>query len=231
MVGTDSISLCIPPVWNTAGSGAAILISAPSESIAGPVGVLQVLEELPDSEPQAVAVICHPHPLHGGNLNNKIVHQLARTFNDMGAVSVRFNFRGVGGSEGGYDEGRGELQDLLAVVAWVAQRWHGLPLWLGGFSFGGFIAVQAAAELNPHRLVTVAPAVNYFPDQSVALAHTDWLLIQGDADDIVPWSTVQAWVQQLTTPPALTLISGTGHFFHGRLNELKQAVVDHYPVV
>ena len=228
MAGTDSISPCIPPAWNAVGSDAAILISVPPESIPGPVGALQVLEELPDSEPQAVAVICHPHPLHGGSLNNKIVHQLARTFNDMGAVSVRFNFRGVGDSEGGYDEGRGELQDLLAVVAWAAQRWPGLPLWLGGFSFGGFIAVQAATELNPRRLVTVAPAVNYFPDQPVALAQTDWLLIQGDADDIVPWSTVQAWVQQLAMPPVLTLISGTGHFFHGRLNDLKKAIVEHF---
>ena len=189
-------------MWNTAGSNAAILISVPPDSISGPVGVLQVLEELPDGKPQAVAVICHPHPLHGGSLSNKIVHQLARTFNGMGTVSVRFNFRGVGGSEGDYDEGRGELQDLLAVVAWATQRWPGLPLWLGGFSFGGFIAVQAATELNPQRLVTVAPAVDYFPDQPVALVHTDWLLIQGDADDIVPWSTVQAWVQQLAMPPA-----------------------------
>ncbi len=189
-----------------------------------------MLEELPDSDPQAIAVICHPHPLHGGSLNNKIVHQLARTFGALGAVCVRFNFRGVGASEGDYDEGRGELQDLLAVAAWAAQRWPGLPLWLAGFSFGGFIAVQAAAELNPQRLVTVAPAVNYFPDHLAVLAHTDWLLIQGDADDVVPLPLVQAWVQQLATPPALILINGAGHFFHGRLNELKQAVMDHYPV-
>ncbi|VAW75543.1 Hydrolase PA4440, alpha/beta fold family [hydrothermal vent metagenome] len=216
-------------MWSTASSAAAILISALPESIAGPAGTLQVLTELPDGEPQAVAVICHPHPLHGGSLNNKIVHQLARTFRGMGAVSVRFNFRGVGDSKGNYDQGYGELQDLLAVVAWATQHWPGLPLWLGGFSFGGFIAVQAATELNPQRLVTVAPAVNYFPDQPVTLASTDWLLIQGDADDIVPWSAVQAWVLRLSTPPALTLISGASHFFHGRLNELRQAAIDHYP--
>lgn len=200
-----------------------------TETIPGPVGVLQILVEQPKAEPRALAVICHPHPLHGGSLSNKIVHQLARTFTGMGAVSVRFNFRGVGDSEGKYDEGRGELDDLFAVVTWAAQRWPDLPLWLGGFSFGGFIAIQAATELNPRRLVAVAPAVNYFPGQTVDPLDTDWLVIQGDGDDVVPLSKVQAWGRQLTVPPVLTIISGAGHFFHGRLNELKQAIHDHYP--
>lgn len=200
-----------------------------TEIIPGPAGALQVLVEQPDAEPRAMAVICHPHPLHGGSLTNKIVHQLARTFADMGAVSVRFNFRGVGESAGEYDEGCGELDDLFAVVSWATQRWPELPLWLGGFSFGGFIAIQAAAKLDPRRLVTVSPAVNYFPDQTVDLPDTDWLLIQGDGDDVVPLSKVQAWERQLSAPPVLTIISGAGHFFHGRLNELKQAMLDHYP--
>lgn len=200
-----------------------------TETIPGPVGALQVLMEQPEAEPRALAVICHPHPLHGGSLSNKIVHQMARTFVGMGATSVRFNFRGVGDSGGEFDEGRGELDDLFAVVAWAAQRWPGLPLWLGGFSFGGFIAILAAAELNPQRLVAVAPAVNYFPDQAVDLPDTDWLLVQGDGDDVVPLSKVQAWEQQLTAPPVLKVISGAGHFFHGRLNELKQAILEHYP--
>ena len=199
-----------------------------TETIPGPVGALQVLVEQPDAEPLALAVICHPHPLHGGSLSNKIVHQLARTFAGMGAISVRFNFRGVGDSGGEYDEGRGELDDLFTVVAWASQRWPGLPLWLGGFSFGGFIAIQAAAELGPGRLVVVAPAVNYFPGQDVDLPDTDWLLIHSDGDDVVPLSKVQAWEQRLNTPPVLTIISGAGHFFHGRLNELKQAILDHY---
>ena len=200
-----------------------------TETIPGPAGGLQVLVEHSDAEPRALAVICHPHPLHGGSLNNKIVHQLARTFSGVGAVSVRFNFRGVGESEGSYDEGRGELEDLFAVVAWADQRWPGLPLWLAGFSFGGFIATQAAARLRPPRLVAVAPAVNYLPGEAVELPDTDWLVIQGDADDIVPLSTVRAWSQQLASPPTLTVISGAGHFFHARLNELKQAIHDHYP--
>lgn len=199
-----------------------------SDSVAGPAGQLQVLVEHPDSEPRALAVICHPHPLHGGSLNNKIVHQLSRTFTGMGAVSVRFNFRGVGDSEGVYDEGRGELQDLFAVVAAFREEQGDLPLWLAGFSFGGVIAVQAAGNLQPARLITVAPAVNYFPDQAIDLPKTDWLLLQGDADDIVPAASVRSWIAGLPVPPTLSLFAGAGHFFHGRLNELRQTIESHY---
>lgn len=201
------------------------------DSITGPAGSIEILTELPDTPPRAVAVICHPHPLHGGTLKNKIVHQLARTFNEMGAVSVRFNFRGVGASSGDYDDGVGELQDLLAVIAWSAAQWPDLPLWLGGFSFGGLIAVQAAASLHPARLVTVAPAVNYLHAGSVDTAGVDWLLIQGDADDVVPAAQVQAWVAGLAHPPVLTLLAGAGHFFHGRLNDLKSAVLENFESV
>jgi len=183
---------------------------------------------MPAGTAAAVAVICHPHPLHGGNLNNKVVHQLAKTFTGLGAVCIRFNFRGVGESEGDYDEGRGELQDLLAVVAWAQARWPELPFWLGGFSFGGFIALKAAQQLTLQRLVTVAPAINYFPDSSFDLCGVSWLLIQGDADDIVPATLVSGWVAGLDNKPQLVLLEGAGHFFHGRLNELKQTIVDSF---
>lgn len=200
-----------------------------TRSIAGPAGALQILEEIPAGTPAAVALICHPHPLHGGSLSNKVVHQLAKTFAGLGAVCIRFNFRGVGESEGEYDEGRGELQDLLAVVAWAQVRWPELPLWLGGFSFGGFIALQGAQQLAPQRLVTVAPAINYFPDDSsFDLPGVSWLLIQGDADDIVPAALVTGWTARLDFQPQLALLEGAGHFFHGRLNELKQSIVDSF---
>ncbi|GMQ89438.1 MAG: Dot/Icm type IV secretion system effector CoxH3 [Gammaproteobacteria bacterium] len=199
-----------------------------TQSIAGSAGALQVVEDMPAGTPAAVAVICHPHPQHGGNLNNKVVHQLAKTFTALDAVCIRFNFRGVGESEGEYDEGRGELQDLLAVVAWAQGRWPELPLWLGGFSFGGFIALQGAQQLAPQRLVTVAPAVNYFPDSSLNLCGISWLLIQGDADDIVPAKLVEGWLAGQEVQPQLVLLEGAGHFFHGRLNDLKQAIVDSF---
>jgi alpha/beta superfamily hydrolase len=196
------------------------------QSIAGPAGALQVLVETTVAEPDAVALICHPHPLHGGTLTNKVVHQLAKTFNDMGAVSVRFNFRGVGGSEGEYDEGRGEVDDLLAIARWAEERWPGLPLWLAGFSFGGSIALNGAQRLAPRRLVTVAPAVNYFPAESLHLPELDWLLIQGETDDIVPPAQVKHWLDSLNFQPQFALIEGAGHFFHGRLRALRQAIID-----
>jgi alpha/beta superfamily hydrolase len=190
----------------------------------GPAGQIQVRVMEPASESRALAIICHPHPLHGGTLDNKIVHQLAKSFVDLGAVSVRFNFRGVGQSDGEYDEGRGEKADLLAVVEWVRQHWPGLPLWLAGFSFGGFIALDAAQSLQPDWLVTVAPAVNYFPDQPASLSGINWLLIYGDADDIVPWSGVEAWLGRQALAPETVCVEGAGHFFHGRLNELRDIV-------
>ncbi len=197
--------------------------------IDGPAGRLQIQVSEPEGAPRALAVICHPHPLHGGTLNNKIVHQLAKTFTESGAVSVRFNFRGVGASEGRYDEGRGERDDLLAVTAWARGRWPGLPLWLAGFSFGGFIAMDAVHDLQPQWLVTVAPAVNYFPGQGVSLASVDWLLIQGDADDIVPLSAVEDWLAQHDLHPRLVRVEGAGHFFHGQLNTLRDIVKRHAP--
>jgi len=205
--GTGWILPCIHPAWNAGGDAdqgvvrkscfSAQFSHMKYQSIAGPVGALQVLEERTVSAPVAVAVICHPHPLHGGTLTNKVVHQLAKTFHEMGAVSVRFNFRGVGESEGEYDEGRGELEDLLAVARWAEERWQGLPLWLAGFSFGGFIALKGAQRLEPRRLVTVAPAVNYFPAEPLHLPGLDWLLIQGETDDIVPVVQVKKWLASL----------------------------------
>lgn len=197
-------------------------------SIAGPAGALQIVEDMPVGKPAALAVICHPHPLHGGSLNNKVVHQLAKTFTGLGAVSIRFNFRGVGDSAGDYDEGRGELLDLLAVVSWAQARWPDMPLWLAGFSFGGFVALQGAQQLNPQRLVTVAPAVNHFPAGSPDLSDVCWILIQGDSDNIVPAALVTGWAAGLQSQPQLVLLKGADHFFHGRLNELRQTIVESF---
>ena len=196
------------------------------QSVSGPAGALQVLEERAIADPSAIAVICHPHPLYGGALTNKVVHQLAKTFGEMGAVSVRFNFRGVGESEGEYDEGRGEVDDLVAIAGWAERRWRRRPLWLAGFSFGGLVALRAAQRLAPHRLVTVAPAVTHYPAESLHLPAIDWLLIQGDKDDIVPAAQVKMWFESLQTRPRFVLVEGAGHFFHGRLNELRRLIIE-----
>jgi len=198
--------------------------------IAGPAGVLQLVRELPAGPPRAVAVICHPHPLHGGTLNNKVVHQLALSFRELGAVSVRFNFRGVGESQGDFDEGRGEQQDLSAVAGWARDRWPDLPLWLGGFSFGAMVAIRAAESLSPQRLVSVAPAVNHFAAGPFEVPATDWLVIHGDADEVVPVADVRALAETSPQSPHLVVLNGAGHFFHGRLNDLKRSILDYFPV-
>lgn len=192
--------------------------------IPGPCGLLEAIVEAP-AKPIAIAVVCHPHPLHGGTMTNKVAHALARSCNECEMVSVRFNYRGVGQSAGSYDEGVGETQDALAVVRWAQNRWPGLPLFMAGFSFGGGIAFRTAVQTSCVGLVTVAPAIarDAPPKQ---LPSCPWLLIQGDADDVVPAATVTDWVQALTVKPEMNMLEGAGHFFHGRLIDLRQVVRD-----
>jgi len=194
--------------------------------IAGPAGALQLVEQHPGAEVAAVAVVCHPHPLHRGSLRNKVVHQLARSFVELGAVAIRFNFRGVGASDGSFAHGTGELEDLGAVVGWARARWPGRPLWLAGFSFGAAVALKGAERHAPDWLVTVAPAINYLPADTLLPAGVPWLLIQGGDDEVVPAEGVLSWVAGLSTRPRLALLESAGHFFHGRLNDLRQILVD-----
>ncbi len=193
-------------------------------TIAGPAGALEALLE----EPAAVkgcAVICHPHPLQGGTMHNKVVHTLARAFQKLGFAALRFNYRGVGASVGSYADGVGETDDALAVTAWAAARYAQLPLVLAGFSFGGAVAFNAAAILTPALLITVAPAV----DRVVAVAgvrpRCPWLIVQGSADEIVAAGRVQDWAAGFVPAPEMALLPGVGHFFHGALNELSDAAV------
>lgn len=202
--------------------------AAEPASIAGPAGNLEALvETLPGAGAQAVGVICHPHPLHGGTMTNKVVHMLARAFNELGAVAVRFNFRGVGRSEGAYDEGRGETEDALAVLDWAALRWPARELWLAGFSFGGAVAIRAAVQRDVKRLVTVAPAIRRVAvDVSTAAPTCPWLVVQGDQDDLVDARDTAQWIERLPARPQLALLAGADHFFHGRLNDLRREVLD-----
>jgi hypothetical protein len=192
---------------------------------AGPAGAIECAVDEPASAPQGlrgVAVICHPHPQHGGTLDNKVAQTLARAFVQLGYRAVRFNFRGVGGSAGTWDHGRGEVDDALAVIA--AQRDPALPLALGGFSFGGYVASQAAARLADsapaERLVLVGPAVQNFAMPPVS---KNTLVIHGETDDVVPLSAVLDWARPQILP--VTVVPGTGHFFHGQLALLKSLVL------
>jgi alpha/beta superfamily hydrolase len=201
--------------------------------IAGAAGDIELIVDLPAAAPRAVAVCCHPHPLFGGTLTNKVIHTVARSFTTQGAVAVRFNFRGVGASQGAHDDGIGETDDLVTVAEWARSRWPDLPLWLGGFSFGSYVALRGAARLAPALLVTVAPPVGRWDFSSIAAPTCPWLVVQGSEDELVPAAGVVAWAQALQPAVRIAMLDGATHFFHGRLHELQDAasafVVDAAP--
>ena len=200
----------------------------------GPVGAIEALEDLPTlaegAAPRGVAVIAHPHPLFGGTMDNKVVQTLARAFVQCGWRALRFNFRGVGATEGTYDEGRGELQDLLAVVAHGSQDNATLPLALAGFSFGAFVTSHAVAALGPQRMpeqvVLVGTAASRFSVAPIAPdLHARTLVLHGEQDDTVPLAAVMDWARPQSLP--VTVIPGVAHFFHGQLPLLRSVVVRH----
>ena len=193
-------------------------------SFPGSAGNIEGLLDDPDATPTAIAVVCHPHPLQGGAMQNKVAYTLARACNDMGARCLRFNFRGVGKSAGSFDNGVGETDDALAAIDWLTAQHPGLPLWLGGFSFGAYVALLAQSQRPVARLVTVAPAVERFDTDAIVLPSCPWLLVQGDADEVVSPQAVLGWARGLPKPPRILELAGAGHFFHGRLTELREAV-------
>ncbi len=197
-------------------------------TLTGPAGQIEAKLEFPDdaaATPAAFGVACHPHSLYGGAMDNKVTHTLARAMNECGAPCFRFNFRGVGASAGAFDNGRGEADDLAAVVAEGRRRFPGAALWLGGFSFGAFVALRGAQTLDPVKLAAVAPPVSRFELGSVAHPDCEWLLAQGDADDVVDPQAVLSWAAEQPRKPTLHVLAGAGHFFHGRLHELKPLLI------
>jgi alpha/beta superfamily hydrolase len=196
-----------------------------SLTLAGPAGALEALTLCPArGDSVATAIILHPHPLHGGTMQNKVVHTLARAFGELGVASVRFNFRGVGGSAGVFAHGAGETEDTLAVIAWLRQQRPDTPVWLAGFSFGAYVALRAAASVQVSGLITVAPAVHLYDFSAFALPRCPWLLIQGEADEVVPVEMVRGWLTGIAAPPQTLFLPGVGHFFHGHLAEIKSAL-------
>ena len=203
-------------------------------TLAGPAGDIEAMIEDPTAPgaapPTAFAVVCHPHPLHAGTMHNKVASTLARSCNELGLPAIRFNCRGVGKSAGTFDEGRGETDDALAAVAMGRQRWPDAALWLAGFSFGGYVALRASRQgdgARAARLITVAPAFTRYYDSpaAVPMPGCPWLIVQGDADEVVEPGTVIDWAAQLSPPPRLVVLAGVGHYFHGRLNELRETVI------
>jgi alpha/beta superfamily hydrolase len=197
------------------------------QSIAGPAGALECAIDTPAEGARGTAVVCHPHPQHGGTMDNKVAQTLARALVQLGYRAVRFNVRGVGASQGAWDEGRGEVDDALAVVQ--AFREPGQPLVLAGFSFGGYVAAAASRRLTDDakaaQLVLIAPAVVNFP---VGTVPADTLVFHGEADDVVPLPAALDWARPQTLP--ITVLPGVGHFFHGQLSLLKQLIVRSWPL-
>ena len=185
----------------------------------GSAGGLETVVNDPGADRCGIALIAHPHPLYGGTLDNKVVQTLAKTFFGLGCVTVRMNFRGVGASDGVFDEGIGETQDWLAVGRYAREQFGELPLTLAGFSFGAFVQSRVALHLLPHRLVLIAPAVGRFPVESVP---RDTLVVHGEEDDVVPLKDVLDWARPQSLP--IVVLPGAGHFFHGKLIELARIV-------
>lgn len=191
--------------------------------IDGPAGELEILVTRAEN-PAAVAVICHPHPLHGGTMHNKVVSTLMRAARDRGASTVRFNFRGVGKSAGAHAGGVGEIDDCRAVIDWAGSEFPGLPLWLMGFSFGGYVAAASAAALPdwPQALVLVAPSVERQPFADLMPLPGPATVLMGEADEVV---APEAVFGLLDGQPGINMVRfpDTSHFFHGKLVELKAA--------
>ncbi len=200
---------------------------AQPQLIPGPEGHLEAILEWPgDSEPLGAALVCHPHPLYGGTMNNKVAHTLARSFVRMGYVALRFNFRGVGNSDGAYDEGEGECDDALAAWRWLQEQGISGPQWLCGFSFGAAIAIRAALKAEPDGLISVAPAVARFATGLSDQPRCPWLVVQGDEDELVEVDETIEWLDGLEPGPELHVVEGGEHFFHGRLNDLREVVTE-----
>lgn len=195
------------------------------ELISGPVGSIEVAIDAPAGEPRGLAVVCHPHPLFGGTLDNKVTQTLARALVALGFISVRPNFRGVGNTAGTHDEGRGEVDDIVTVVDLFRQRYQPKELVLAGFSFGSFVQTHvaqrlAAAGAPAQRLVLVGTATSRWQVMPVP---EDSLVIHGELDDTVPLSSVLDWARPQNLP--VTVIPGADHFFHGRLPIIKRLVI------
>ncbi len=199
----------------------------------GPAGTIQAVLE-GHAAPTFIAVIGHPHPLFGGTMENKVVTTLARAVRDAGGVAVRFNFRGVGDSQGVYSEGVGETEDLLAVISALRKQFPGLSLWLAGFSFGSYVAARAAAALAANgesaaHLMLVAPPVHHYDFEAITDSGCAVTVVQGEEDEVVPAEQVYNWVAHTPLVPDLIRFPGCGHFFHGQLTTLRELAATRFP--
>lgn len=194
--------------------------------IEGPAGKIEVaINENSENQKNAWGIVCHPHSLHGGTMNNKVVTTLAKTFQALKLNVIRFNFRGVAQSEGEFDKGKGELQDLYAVMDWLKRQGvESLP-YLAGFSFGAFVAAKAASQQSFPLLITVAPPVLHFVMHTLSPIDSPWILVQGLLDEVVPAEDVLNWAKHRKPAPMILEFKEATHFFHGQLTVLQQRLL------
>lgn len=206
-------------------------LSTPGEhvlSLQGRVGALEaVLTVPPTIQSSQVAFLGHPHSLQGGTMNNKVVTTMARAFKELGIPSLRFNFRGVGQSEGVYDAGIGESEDMLALVnQWQTEQALAHFIFVG-FSFGSYVAYRACSQCADSRLITIAPPVHHYDYKAFEELPKSWLIIQPDADEVVPADLVYQFADSFNPPLPVIRFAQTSHFFHGKLIELKAHLIDY----
>ncbi len=187
--------------------------------IPGSAGELEALLSVVDDYGDSIGIICHPHPLYGGSMNNKVVHYTARALHKVGMPVLRFNFRGVGRSGGEFSNAIGEADDLKAVAEWLRQKYPARSLIVAGFSFGSYVAVSQVRALAATKLISIAPPVNLYNFHELA-PQIPWLVIMGDEDEVVPVSEVRQWLENKASNRQVVWMKGASHFFHGRLPEL-----------
>ncbi len=198
---------------------------AASFMLGGPAGKLETISDVAAEDARrGVAVVCHPLTTEGGSMHNKVVTMVERALRESGLDTVRFNFRGAGSSAGSFDKGRGERDDLAAVVAWVRKVRPDDTLWLAGFSFGSYVSLAQAVPLRADALISIAPPVGRWNLDMIPLPTCPWLVVQGEADEIVEPQAVFDWINTLAQPPELVRMPDTSHFFHRRLMDLRGAI-------
>jgi len=231
---TDPIGRHLPRPVIIAGMNPTVLPADPdrfpdqaaSFMLDGPTGKLETITDVAEhaGARRGVAVICHPNPVQGGTMHNKVVTMAERALRESGLDTVRFNFRGTGNSPGEYDNGRGEGDDLAAVVAWVRRMRPDDALWLAGFSFGSYVTISRAAQLHADALISIAPPVGRWAFGELTVPTCPWLVVQGEADEVVEPQAVFDWIDALEKKPELVRMPDTSHFFHRRLMDLRGAI-------
>lgn len=197
-------------------------------TFSGHAGDLEaVLSVPPDYDKRYIALLGHPHSLQGGTMHNKVVTTLARVFKELGIASIRFNFRGVGLSQGAYDAGMGESEDMLLLAECCQKQLPGARFVFAGFSFGSYVTYRAAVQCPHALLISIAPPVHHYDYTEYVPAPHPWMIVQGDADEVVPVDEVRTFVAQSPSPLIYLEMANTSHFFHGKLIELKSLLIQH----